>query len=306
MGTSSKDSQRRSGAPRSPRMPAEASSALGALLRTFEVNVIPSLLKANQNRPITVATAGDGGAPSKVRAGDVSRLANAALEADPGALHGQIHGLRARGLSLESIFLELLAPAARKLGQRWERDEIDFVAVTAALSRIHQVVRELAGAIPAQSLRRSRVGAPRILLAPTPGEQHNLGVLMVAEFFRREGWEVAEFSAATLETLLAAAEQTAFDLIGLSLGSEVRVNTLVSTLESLRAASKNPDVGLLAGGAIFALQPDLGRRIPADAVAGDAASAVRLAEALLRRINLRLKASGHNTAIGIPTPNPSH
>ena len=298
MGTSSKDSQRSgtvaSRGPRAsigPRADATTSPALGALLRAFEANVIPSLLKTTRDRPLAVSAGSVVGAPSPVKNADVARVASAALEADPSAIHSQILGLRARGLSLERLFLELLAPAARTLGVRWEQDEIDFVAVTSALSRIHQVVRELAAVIPARALRHARSGAPRILLAPTPGEQHNLGVLMVAEFFRREGWEVTDFASATLETLIVAVERTAFDLIGLSLGGEVRLNALVSTIEALRTASKNPDVGVMVGGAIFALQPDLARRVPADAVAADAASAVRLAEALMRKINLRMQAA---------------
>lgn len=313
MGTSSKDSQRKSGAPRGPRMTGteppdpSTSPSLSALLRAFEANVIPSLLKANRHRPLVAASSAvEARPPSEVKAKDVTRIANAAMEADPGAILGQVHGLRARGLSLETIFLDVLAPAARLLGLRWERDEIDFVAVTSALGRIHHAVRELAAVIPGRALRRSRSGSPRILLAPTPGEQHNLGVLMVAEFFRREGWEVVDFPAATLETLVAAVEQTAFDVLGLSLGSEVRLNTLVSTVEALRTASKNPDVGLMIGGAVFALSPELVRRVPADAVATDAASAVRLAEALLRKINLRLLASRSTTALGSSHPSSAH
>ena len=308
MGTSSKDSQRRGGAARQGRAPGARSApptTFSALLRAFEADVIPTLLKVNEGRPLTLREASERLSQS-IKPGDVSRLASVALEADPGAVPAVLHAVRARGVTLEALFLELLAPAARKLGTQWERDEIDFVAVTSALGRILQAVRELSALIPPRLPRRSTTGAPRILLSVTPGEQHNLGVLMVAEFFRREGWEVTDFASATLETLVMAVERTAFDLIGLSLGGEVRLNALVSTIEALRTASKNPDVGVMVGGAIFALQPDLARRVPADAVAADAASAVRLAQAILRRINLRLRASRSTEVFGSPTHSPTH
>ena len=311
MGTSSKDSQRKGGTPRagrairSGRPPPTSSASFSALLKALEDNVIPELVNATRDRPLVVS--GKSGArASQVKASDIAQVANAAMEADPTAIHAQVHRLRTRGLSLEAIFLELLSPAARALGVRWERDEIDFVAVTAALTRIHQVVRELSALIPSRTPRRSGAASPRILLAATPGEQHNLGVLMVAEFFQREGWEVVNFQSPSLEQLVQAVEQTAFDIIGLSLGGEARLNSLISTLEALRSVSKNPDVGMMVGGAVFVLQPDLARRVPADAVAHDAAGAVHLAQALLRKISLRIRASRLTTEVGSPTPSSPH
>ena len=311
MGTSNKDSQRKGGptragrAIRSARLPPASSASFRALLKALEDNVIPELVNAKRDQPLAVSGKARA-STTEVKASDIAQLANAAMEADPAAIHTQVHRLRTRGLSLETIFLDLLSPAARALGVRWERDEIDFVAVTAALSRIHQVVRELSALIPGRTLRPSGAAAPRILLAATPGEQHNLGVLMVAEFFQRQGWEVLHMPSPSLEQLVRAAEETAFDMIGLSLGGEARLNTLISTLEALRSVSKNPDVGMMVGGALFALQPDIARRVPADAVAHDAASAVHLASALLRKINLRVRASRLTTEVGSPTPSSPH
>mgnify|MGYP006281746571 CR=1 FL=1 len=310
MGRSTKDSHRKSGSTRTGSTPAAERDSpafpVGALLKAFEENVIPSLLEASRQRPLAVQQEETRETASRARPSDVNRLAQAALEAEHGALHGHINALRARGFSLEAIFLDLLAPAARRLGKQWERDQIDFVAVTTALGRIHQVVRELSAVTPPPQTRRRAGGSPRILLAVTPGEQHNLGLLMVAELFQREGWEVVSKLAPSQEELIQAVEQTAFDAIGLSLGSEVRLNALISTIGALRTSSKNPDVGVMVGGAVFALTPEIARRVPADAVAADAASAVRLAETLLRQINLRLQASRTSLADGHPTPSPTH
>ena len=46
-------------------------------------------------------------------------------------------------MPLELLFLRLLAPAARRLGELWEGDLCTFTDVTIGLSHLQQVLREL-------------------------------------------------------------------------------------------------------------------------------------------------------------------
>ena len=42
-----------------------------------------------------------------------------------------------------TIFLDLLAPTARRLGEMWETDTTDFANVTLAVSRLQRIMRHL-------------------------------------------------------------------------------------------------------------------------------------------------------------------
>ena len=54
-----------------------------------------------------------------------------------------VEALRAQGVSLESLYLDLLAGAARRLGEWWASDLCDFADVTVGVGRLQQILREL-------------------------------------------------------------------------------------------------------------------------------------------------------------------
>jgi hypothetical protein len=131
------------------------------------------------------------GAPKAVAdeelAAHVAEFANLVLKFDVNVLAAYINVLRQRGVDTESLLLKLFAPAARKLGEMWEADAIDFVDVTVGTSRLQQLLHQFS--LPAQT--DATGPARRVLLLPTPSEQHTFGLLMVGDFFRRYGWEVS-------------------------------------------------------------------------------------------------------------------
>ena len=110
--------------------------------------------------------------------------------------------------------------------------------------------------------------------------QDTLGVLMVSEFFRREGWQVWMELGSSESKLLAAVKKDWFQVIGLSIGTEAHVESLTDTIKLIRDASANKDVKVLIGGPILATIPNLFEEAGADGAAGDAVSAVALAKNL--------------------------
>jgi hypothetical protein len=99
-----------------------------------------------------------------------------------------IHRLLERGLTVESIYLNLLVPSAVRMGQRWVDDCSDFVAVTVAVGRLQALLREFSRDFCAEV--SPRAPGRRILLAQPDDETHMFGLSVVAEFFRRDGWDV--------------------------------------------------------------------------------------------------------------------
>ena len=61
---------------------------------------------------------------------EIDALAHIVLGDDLEAAASYVTIMRNRGLSMQTLYLELLEPTARHLGEMWDRDECDFVDVT--------------------------------------------------------------------------------------------------------------------------------------------------------------------------------
>lgn len=247
------------------------------LERTIETEIIPRLMLAHRlELSLTTPAIGHpGAAPDSA---DIAAFTALLLTDDAAACAAFVEAVQARGVSLQQIFLDLLAPAARLLGVFWERDECDFTEVTVGLWRIQNLVFDLDLGSPTAPRMRER-SQRRAMLAAVPGSQHTLGLMMVAEFFRQAGWDVWMDPGASADELLRIAHRDAFDVIGLSAGDETQIDGLTSVILNLRTASKNQAVGLMVGGPIFLLQPDLVAKVGADFTAHDGPHAVETAQA---------------------------
>ncbi len=251
-----------------------AATRLASLEKAIDAEVIPRLVLARRAAPVEAASGGFDIGPD-----DVTAFALTILERDAAEAMSRIEALRERGASLEAIFLQLLAPAARTLGALWNEDLCDFTQVTVGSWRLQQLLRELSpsftdpGYIPDP--------ARRILLAPAPGEQHTFGLFMVAEFFRRAGWEVRAGPLESTAEMLDLVRHESFAVVGISAGGEARLDGLAAVIRSLRKASRNRAVGILVGGPSFVEQPELAALLGADASAVDGRHAVLQAESLL-------------------------
>ena len=198
----------------------EADERMAQLARAIEQEIIPRLMlahRAAQECPDLPALAGE-----TVSRQDVLDFAKLVLSQDDALAISCVHAMCARGISVERIYLDLLAPAARYLGELWNEDLCDFTEVTVGLGRLQRVLRELSPEFG--HLVEHPANGRRVLLLPSPGEQHTFGLVMVGEFFRRAGWDVAggPWKAGTDAAEMAGAEW--FDVIGFSLGAEIHLD----------------------------------------------------------------------------------
>lgn len=247
-----------------------------SLMEILESQIIPNLLKANESAAPFFST--DGVRTELPTEDEIAQFAALCVESNPDAPDLFVQAMMSEGLSSEAIFLHLLAPAARHLGYLWEEDLRDFTQVTIGLVRMQQLTLRLGSEF--QEKRKLAMEGMRALFAPVPGSQHTFGVLMVSEFFRREGWQVWMELGSSETTLLDAVEKDWFDVIGLSVGSEAHVGVLTEIIRRIRASSSNPNAKVLIGGPLLLLSPNLYKDVGADGAAGDAVSAVELAQTL--------------------------
>jgi methanogenic corrinoid protein MtbC1 len=240
----------------------------------IETEIIPRLLLSHLANPEEPGALSPVLSPADVR--DFTRIV---LEDEFALSLSYVVEVRAKGHAIEAIFLDLLAPTARLLGDMWASDLCSFPDVTIGLSRLQQVLRELSPTF------ESEAGGPkvqgRILLAAAPGEQHSFGLSMLEAFFRRAGWDVCEGGTQSREELIRLARADWFDAIGLSMSSDVLYESVKEFIPALRAASKNPSVLMMVGGRFFVDHPDHAILVGADVSASDAPDALRRADACL-------------------------
>lgn len=254
-----------------------AQEHVSQLFKTIETEIIPRLMLAHGEAVQCPVLPDIGAAGPDART--VIEFTRMVVEQDGAVAAAYVEALRAQGTPLETLYLELITPAARRLGELWEADLCDFTEVTVGLWRLQQVLRGLSPAF-----REEAHAAPsghRILLVPAPGEQHVLGLIIVGDYFRRAGWDVWGEPPATSDDLPGLVRGERFDVVGLSVGCEVRVEMLAAEVNAIRTASRNPDVIVMVGGPLFNKYPDLVAAVGADASARDGRDAVLQAGRLL-------------------------
>lgn len=272
-------SSRWQGAPdeRSIIVPNVARRRVGNLVATIEDEVIPRLLLSQRAHIMELHSE----ITPVSRAGEscIEEFVQLLLTDDLEVAYAYIDSVRVRGVSLSSIYLELLAPTARALGEMWEDDRVSFADVTVALCRLHDVMRTLSASQPpaTDTLPQGR----RALLIPMPGEQHTFGLVMVADFFRRAGWDVSNDAVASTSELVSLVRHEWFTMVGLSVGCDAHLEGVASTIHSLRRAARNKSIGVMVGGSLIAKNPELAIQVGADATGKDARQAVMQAENLV-------------------------
>jgi MerR family transcriptional regulator, light-induced transcriptional regulator len=262
---------------------------MSQLARAIEQEIIPRLMLAHRTaaEPLTPPSSGN----QPITPDDVRHFAKLVLSHDEDVALASIQTLRMRDVPVERIFLDLLAPTARYLGELWDEDLCNFTDVTVGLGRLQRVLRELSPAL-GLSVEHPAHGR-RVLLLPSPGEQHTFGLVMVAEFFRRAGWDVTggAWAAGVDAATLVSAEW--FDVIGFALGSESHIPQLAESVAAVRHATCNPALAILVGGPLFTLHPEFVDRVGADGMTIDGQEAPLLAEALInKRAAMRHAAPG--------------
>lgn len=212
---------------------------------------------------------------------DVQEFSSLILKLDHTRAYAFVDHKRSRGLSLESVIMDLMAPAASYLGELWKADHCSFTEVTVGLSRLQQMLRDFAPEFECETPEHRH--GRRVLLLATPGEQHTFGLFVVEAFFRREGWDVSAGQIDAGEEIANLVDKQWFTIAGFSLGSERFIDRLAPLIRVVRRHSCNRDIGIMVGGPLFLKEPGLAERVGADAFAADGRMAVTGAKALLAR-----------------------
>ena len=261
-----------------PLSSASAEPAYERFLGVVESEIIPRLMDSHRLR-------GDPPAHSiAVQQTDVEVFAQTLLDPLRVPAEMLLEAHLDRGVPLDAIYLNLFAPAARLLGDMWLVDLCTFSQVTLGLWRIRGMMHELSPSFHASrtGTQSRRAAERRILLATLPGQQHTMGLSVLSEFFRRDGWIalcVPSPEPGLTQTTLSAHW---FDVFALSASMDSEIDDLEKTIKAARKTSQNPRLTVLVGGPLLLRRPELCDMIGADGTAADAPAAVELASAMVQ------------------------
>ncbi len=179
------------------------------------------------------------------------RLAALAIAAEPTEARLLLHAAYAEFRSISALTELLIEPAARSLGDLWAADDCGEYEVTLGLCRLQTFLREVA----AESLQQHIAHPLVVLVAPLPGEIHMLGATLDAEVLWQAGHDTRVRFPSTEQALERIVASNWFDVIDLSLSPaftrEHRIDRMSHIIDSVRRASKNPALVVIAGGRAF-------------------------------------------------------
>ena len=219
--------------------------ATAKILKTVILNnVIPRLLNSH-GLPAAEAER----SPKSPR---VSELAELLVATDHAASLALIRELRGDQAAAKHLFAPLLEPAARSLGDMWADDAVSEFEVTLGLSRLQSAVRLLAAGVKPAVFCSEQ---PNVMIAPAPGELHQLVAAMDSEWLLSEGWTPKSEFPADDRALTDILSTTWVDILDLSLSAafprEESIPGLIKTIALARRASLNQDVVVVVGGRAF-------------------------------------------------------
>lgn len=248
--------------------------------RTIESEVIPRLMMAHRTSDVREQPA----SLLHVNREDIAELARIVIEHETSVASAYVEALRNQGVPIDAIFMELLAPTARLLGEMWKADQCCFTDVTIGMARLQQIVHELSPEFERENAQA--FDGRRIMLLAMPGEQHTLGIMLVEEYFRRFGWECSSIAPKDLRDISRLVRAQHFDVVGLSAGSASVLASVPAAIQAIRKSSVNKAVVVLVGGNVFLENPELASRVGADGMAEDGRHAIlQLRSMLTAKIN---------------------
>ncbi len=218
----------------------------------------------------------------------VSRFASLPMEVEAAELMDEVDRFLSDGIDVETVYVDLLAPTARALGESWERDECDFIEVTMGLWRLQEVMREIGGRYPSLRQKSGPSNCVSALFSPMPGDDHSFGALMIDDVFARAGWNSEAVPQPERRELLDTVSRRPFDLIGLTVTRECPPGTLRNLILALRKASNNPQVAILIGGHFVNNDPAIVAEVGADGTGTDARAALDVAGRLVASAQTRV------------------
>lgn len=194
---------------------------------------------------------------------------------DERAARAVVEQLRRAGVQARTIYFEVFAPSMVRIGELWEQNELSVAEEHLATEITQRLIGQLS-----PSFNQPAAGADRgtVVLGCVAGERHVLGLRMLSDLFREQGWRVAYLGAdvptADWSALVLRLHP---DLVAISAGAERLLSEVEAAVAAIRLVQ--PKLPVLVGGSAFKRDPELWKRVGATLYHPDPYAAVTMATA---------------------------
>jgi methanogenic corrinoid protein MtbC1 len=201
----------------------------------------------------------------------------ALLEGDRQKAISIIHDAASRGWSLTDLYLRVLSPAQAEVGRMWMNDEVNIAEEHLATATTKMVMAQLRGKAELQP-----PNGKTLIAAAVPGDDHDVGLQMVADVFEIDGWQTISLGAnVPTPDLIQAAETFQADLLLISAALANHLTTVRDTIQAVRQYPPTSRIRIMVGGTAFTNVADLAEQYGADGYATNASEALKLANQLV-------------------------
>lgn len=183
----------------------------------------------------------------------------------------------AAGTSVREIYLQVFQPVQFEIGRLWQTNRMtvaqEHFCTAAARDTLSRLDPHLIASVK---------NGYTLVATCVSGDQHEIGVRMVADFFEMDGWNTYYLGGDTphADVISSLVDQHA-DMLAISATIPHHVEAVKQLIRAVRADPGCGRVIILAGGFPFNRDPDLWRDLGADGSAVDAQGAVDLADRLM-------------------------
>ena len=184
--------------------------------------------------------------PTSTPRGDADwtgRLTARMLEGDTAGAWAVTEAALASGMTTRSAYTDMIVPALRDVGERWESGELDVAREHAA----SQVAGRLVARLGSHMGRR---GIPRgtVVIGSTATELHGLPVSIAADLIRDAGYRVLDLGVNLPPGSFAdtIAQMTDVHAVAISVTTPGQQDAIADTINAIRDVS---DVPIIVGGA---------------------------------------------------------
>lgn len=170
------------------------------------------------------------------------RLLQRLLAADQSGAWKVVEAAQASGMTVRDVYLQMVIPAMRSVGQQWAEGKVSVAREHAASQVVVRVVSRLSA-----MLSRRGVSKGTIVLGTPARELHTLPLMIAADLIRSEGFEVLDLGSNLPPDSFAevAAEQQRLVAVGVSATASDQADDIKATIAELR---KGVDVPIFLGG----------------------------------------------------------
>lgn len=201
----------------------------------------------------------------------------ALFEGDRRRATGLILDALERGDDVRELYLHVLLPAQEEIGRMWAANEINIAEEHFATQTTKMVMTRL--------LASAKVKLPNgktVVAAAVAGNQHDIGLQAVTDFFEIDGWRTVLLGAnVPARDLAQAVDYFDADLLGLSVSLPTQIEAAKTAIRAVRDSARGAKVKILLGGGAFRDSDDLPRELGADGYAADAVAALTLGRKLV-------------------------